>query len=83
MDIVVPLTLETVRLVVQTYPKRFDPTPEVLHDIFYKELSHPYIYIFSDGGYFFAIESDLVDRQYVPVAVEELRKELFIRSLET
>ena len=83
MNIVVPLTLETARLVVQTYPQKFDPTPEDLYDLFYKEQSLSYIYIFSNGGYFFANDSDLVDRQYVPLDVEEARKELFIRSLET
>lgn len=83
MDIAVPLTLETVRLVVQTYPQNFDPTPEALYNLFYKEFSYMYIYVFSNGGYFFANESDLADRQYVPVTAEEIRKELFIRSLET
>lgn len=81
MDIVVPLTVETVRLVVQTYPQKFDPTPEELYDLFYKEFSYTYIYVFSNGRYFFAYESDLEDRQYMHVAVEELRAELFIRSL--
>ena len=82
MDIVVPLTLETVRLVVQTYPQKYDTTPEALYDLFYKEFSYMYIYVFSNGGYFFGNESDLVNRQYVPIAVEELREILFIRSLE-
>ena len=81
MDIAVPLTLEAVRLALQMYPEKFNSTPEYLYDLFYKELSHAYIYIFSSGGYFFANESDLEDRQYVPVTVEEAREILFIYSL--
>lgn len=81
MDIVVPLTLETVRLVLQFYPDKFNSTPEHVYDLFYEELSHTHIYIFSGRGYFFARESDLKDRQYVPVTVEEAREILFIRSL--
>lgn len=83
MDIVIPFTLEAVRLVLQTLPEKYNETPEDLYDFFYNERSYMYIYIFSDGGYFFGNESDLVDRQYVPVTIEEARKELFIRSLET
>lgn len=82
MDIAVPLTLEAVRLVSQMYPSKSEPTPEYTYDLFYKELSHTYIYIFSDVGYFFASESDLKDRQYMHVTVEEAREILFIRSLE-
>lgn len=83
MDMLVPLTLETVRLALQAYPGKFDSNPEYLYDLFYKELSHTHIYIFSTGGYFFANESKLIDYQYVVVTVEEAREELFIRSLET
>ena len=82
MDITVPLTLEAIRLVSQVYPSKSEPTPEYMYDIFYEELSYTYIYTFSDGGYFFASESDLKDRQYVPITVEEAREILFIRSLE-
>ena len=82
MDIVVPLTLEAVRLVSQMYPGNFDATPEYLYNHFYKEESYEYIYIYSGEGYFFISESDLKDRQYVPVTVEEAREILFIRSLE-
>lgn len=81
MDIVVPLTLEAVRLVLQMCPEKFDSTPEYLYDLFCKELSHTYIYILSSGNYFYARESDLEDRQYVHVTVEEAREILFIRSL--
>lgn len=81
MDIVVPLTLETVRLVLHTDPKTLDSTPEEVYALFYKEASHTYIYIFSNGGYFFARESDLKQRQYVPVTIEEARERLFIQSL--
>ena len=82
MDITVPLTLEAVRLVLQVYPGKSEPTPEYIYDLFYEELSHTYIYIPSNGKYFFASEADLKDRQYVPVTVEEAREILFIRSLE-
>lgn len=82
MDIAVPLTLEAVRLVLQMCPDNYGVTPEDLYDYFYKEKSRTYIYIFSDGNYFFAHESDLKDRQYVIVTVEEAREILFIRSLE-
>lgn len=81
MDIVVPLTLEAVRLVSQVCPGKSEPTPEYIYDLFYEELSHTYIYIFSDGGYFFASESDLKGLVYVPVTVEEAREILFIDSL--
>ena len=83
MDIAVPLTLETVRLVLQMLPEKYNGTPEDLYDLFYNEKSYTHMYIPRSGKYFFQTEVDLVDRQYVPVAVEELRKELFIRSLET
>lgn len=83
MDIAVPLTLETVRLVVEMCPKKFNSTPEYMYDVFYKQLTYTYIYIYSSGSYFFANEADLKDRQYVPVTVEEVREILFIRSLET
>lgn len=83
MDIVIPLTLETVRLVVGMYPRKLDPTPEDLYNLFYKVFSYTYIYVSSNGKYFFGNESDLVDRQYLLVTVEEAEKELFIRSLET
>ncbi len=83
MGITVPLTLEAVRLVSQVCPVKCEPTPEYTYDLFYKEQSCKYIYIFSDGGYFFARECDLEDCQYVPVTVEEAREILFIRSLET
>ena len=82
MDVVVPLTLEAAGLVSQVYPGKSEPTPECLCDIFYEKLSHTYIYIFSDGGYFFVSESELKDRQYAPVTIEEAREILFIRSLE-
>ena len=84
MDIVVPLTLETVRLVSQMCPGKFDLTPEQLYDYFYTERSYTHIYILSSGTYFFAREYELKDRQYVPVTVtvEEAREILFIRSLE-
>lgn len=81
MDIVVPLTLEATGLVLQMYPKKFNSTPEEIYALFYKELSHTYIYILSDGNYFFAKEAGLKDRQYVPVTVEEARERLFILSL--
>ena len=81
MDITVPLTLETVRLVLHTDPKKFNSTPEELYDLFYKETSHTYICIFSNGGYFFAREPDLKQRQYVPVTLEEAGERLFIISL--
>ena len=83
MDIVVPLTLETVRLVVQMCTRKFDGTPEYLYDLFYKQTSHTHIYIHSNGDYYFVGESKLKDRQYVPVTLEEARELLFIRSLET
>ena len=82
MDIVVPLTLEAVRLVSQMYPGNFNATPEELYYHFYEKEEHTYIYILSSGKYFFARESDLKDRQYVPVTLEEAREILFIRSLE-
>ena len=81
MNIVVPLTLEAVRLVSQMCPGRFNATPEHLYNHFYKEASHTHIYIFSSGGYCFVGESKLKDRQYVPVTLEEAREILFIRSL--
>lgn len=86
MDIAVPLTLETVSLVMQVLPKKFNSaTPEHLYNLFYREMAHTHIYIFSNGNYYFATESDLEDREYVPVTVtvEEAREILFIRSLET
>ena len=81
MDIIIPLTLEATGLVMQAYPKKFNSTPEEIYDLFYKKLSYIYIYILSDGDYFFAKESDLEDRQYVPVTIEEARERLFILSL--
>lgn len=47
-----------------------------------KKKEHTHICIFSSGTYGFARESDLEDRQYVLVTVEEAREILFIRSLE-
>lgn len=84
MDIAVPLTLEAVRLVMQMCPEKFDSTstPEYLYDLFYKEVSHTHIYIYSSGDYYFIDESALNDRQYVPVTLEEAREMLFINSLE-
>ena len=81
MDIAVPLTLEAVRLVKQVCPEKFNTTPEHLYDFFYKEVLHTHIYIYSSGDYYFIKESELKDRQYVPVTLEEAREVLFIRSL--
>ena len=83
MNIAVPLTLEAVRLVVQMCPGKFGSTPEYLYDHFYKEKAYTHVYILSGEGYFFADESDLKDRQYVPVTIEKVREMLFIYSLET
>ena len=84
MDITVPLTLEAVRLAYYMGRKTFDSTPEDLYDHFYKKGEYTRICILSSGTYFFARESDLKVRQYVPVTVtvEEAREILFIRSLE-
>ena len=82
MNIVVPLTLETARLAFYMGRKTFNSTPEELYDHFYEKGEHTHICILSSGNYFFARESDLKDRQYVPVTVEEAREILFIRSLE-
>ena len=82
MDIVVPLTLEAIRLALCMGRKTFNSTPEELYDYFYEKEEHTSICILSSGNYFFARESDLKDRQYVPVTVEEAREILFIRSLE-
>ena len=82
MDIAVPLTLEAVRLAFYMGRKTLNSTPEELYDHFYKKGEHTHICILSSGTYFFARESDLEDRQYVPVTVEEAREILFIRSLE-
>ncbi len=81
MDIAVPLTLETVRLVLQMCPEKFDPDPEYLYDLFYKEHSYTYIYIYGSGDYYFASEADLEERQHVLVTVEKAREMLFINSL--
>ena len=83
MDIAVPLTLEAIRLAFYMGRKTFNSTPEELYDHFYKKGKHTHICILSNGTYFFARESELKDRQYVPVTVEEARDILFIRSLET
>ena len=83
MDIVVPLTLETVRLVSLVFPEIFNSTPEQIYDLFYKELAHTHICIRNTGNYFFARESDLKGCQYVTVTAEEARETLFILSLET
>lgn len=83
MDIVVPLTLETVRLVAQMCPENFKSAPEDLYNFFYKELSYTCIYIPSDGEYYFTSEAELEGCYYVPLTIEEARETLFIRSLET
>ena len=82
MNIVIPLTLEAIRLALCMGRRTFNSTPEDLYDHFYKKELYTHIYIYSDGGYFFIHESELQDRQYVPVTVEEAREILFIRSLE-
>lgn len=82
MDIVVPLTLEAVRLVMRMLPQNYNLSPELLYDFFYKKKGHTYIYVPSSGDFYFAAEADLEDRQYVSLTVEEAREELFIRSLE-
>ena len=82
MDIAIPLTLEAVRLVLQMLPEKYDGTPEDLYDFFYNEKSYTHIYIPSNGRYYFQTESNLTDHQYIPVTIEEARKELFIKSLE-
>lgn len=83
MNVAIPLTLETVRLVLQILPEKYNGTPEHLYDFFYNEKSYTHIYIPSSGKYYFQTESDLEVCQYVPVTVEEAREILFIRSLET
>lgn len=82
MDIAVPLTLEATRLVLQMLPEKYSGTPEILYNFFYEERLCTYIYIPSNGNYFFAQESDLADLRYIPVTVEKAREILFIRSLE-
>ena len=83
MNIAIPLTLEAVRLVLQMLSERYNGTPEELYDLFYNKKSYTHIYIPSNGRYYFGNESDLVDRQYALVTIEEAREILFIRSLET
>ena len=82
MDIIIPLTVETTRLVMRMLPQNYDLPPELLYDFFYKERGYTYIYVPSSGDFYFAAEADLEDRQYVSLTVEEAREELFIRSLE-
>ena len=83
MYIAVPLTLEAIRLAFYMGRTSFNSTPEELYDHFYEKGKYTHIYIYSSGTYFFVRESDLEDRQYVPVTVEEAREILFIRYLET
>lgn len=83
MDIVVPLTLEAVRLVLQMLPEKYNGTPEDLYDFFYNKKSYTHTYIPSNGNYFFQAEADLERYQYALVTIEEAREMLFIRSLET
>ena len=81
MDITVPLTLEAIRLVKQMCPEKFNATSEYLYDLFYKGALDTHIYIYSNGDYYFVNESQLKNRQYVPVTLEEAREMLFINSL--
>lgn len=81
MDIIVPLTLEAIKLVKQMCPEKFNATSEHLYDLFHKQVSHTHIYIYSSGDYYFAHESDLKDSQFVSVTLEEAREILFINSL--
>lgn len=82
MDIIVPLTLETVRLVMHMNPEKYSSTtPEYIYNLFFKEGSHTHIYVLSKGGFFFTKGSDLEGRQYVHVTAEEAREALFTLSL--
>lgn len=83
MGIAIPLTLETVRLVLQMLPEKYNGTPEDLYNFFYNEKSYTHVYIPSNGKYYFETEVALMHYQYALVTIEEARKELFIRSLET
>lgn len=83
MNIAIPLTSEAVRLVLQILPEKYSGTPEELCDFFYNEKSYTHIYIPSSGKYYFETEAALTYYQYALVTIEEARKELFIRSLET
>ena len=83
MDMLVPLTLEATRLVLHMCVGSSSSDPEHLYNLFYKAQSCTYIYILSNGRYFFAKEYDLKGRQYALVTIEEAREMLFIRSLET
>ena len=83
MGIAIPLTLETVRLVLEILPEKYDGTPEDLYDFFYNKKSYTHIYIPSNGRYYFEAEAALTDCQYALVTIEEARKKLFIISLET
>ena len=83
MNMAIPLTLETVRLVLEMLPDNYNGTPEYLYDFFYNEKLYTHICIPSSGRYYFAPEATLTDCQYALVTIEEARKELFIISLET
>ena len=83
MDIAIPLTLEAVRLVLQTLPEKYNGTPEDLYDFFYNERSYTHICIPSSGRYYFETEATLTYYQYALATIEEARKGLFMRSLET
>ena len=83
MDIAIPLTVEAVRFVLQMLSENYSGSPEDLYDFFYNEKSYTHIYIPSSGRYYFETEATLTYYQYALVTIEEARKELFIRSLET